>query len=553
MRAFPLLPLVITVLAFVVCGVMPVRADAASEGPATSPVVHDETAKVPIEFYLARGEAGACGQGCNEWIVAEGKIDTKAAQKLRQLLLKLNGRQPPIFFHSPGGSVDGALALGRLIHQQKLTVSVGRTVPLGCDRDKPLEESCLALKRSGQEVEAKIDPTIAMCNSGCVYALTAGAVRLVPPWVKVGIHDVARDPDRMVLPGHSEAEEKRVTYGRIRSFLREVGADESLLTAAAAVPSNSLKFLQRDEIVHFRIDTREFGETPWQFTDKPAPSIRKRFFVRTDSEQTPYIDAVMGMDCGFGASMGVVFARQHLAVEPVSQSDQATISVANKSLRFGKAKSQTLYQRSSLVAMDAFDAVADTSTIVVPGVEVGREDDVTLNMDGFLAAHAKLREVCPEARRTAQSTTNWPGAQTVWPSTQTTRLPVARLTTIAQNEPPGPAAETRTYEFTKVAAAGQKLRVEFLYAIQPDCSSAGKIAVRVLEQPQHGTLTIEEGQGFTFFPKDNPRFACNTVKSDGTLVFYQPNQDYLGSDSVTLYVILPFGNTVTRHYAIQVK
>src|SRR6266700_5718935 len=107
-----------------------------------------------IVFYLARGEADACGRDCNEWIAAEGKIDAGAAQRLRRLLAKLGRRRPPIFFHSPGGSVAGSIELGRLIRGQKLAVSVSHTVARGCDRAKLLDKSCDALKRSGQELEA---------------------------------------------------------------------------------------------------------------------------------------------------------------------------------------------------------------------------------------------------------------------------------------------------------------------------------------------------------------------------------------------------------------
>lgn len=89
-----------------------------------------------IEFYLAHGEADACGRGCNEWIVAEGKIDLDAVMRLRTLLLKLGGRRPPLYVHSPGGSVSGSIALGRLIREQRLTVSVAHTVAVGCDRER---------------------------------------------------------------------------------------------------------------------------------------------------------------------------------------------------------------------------------------------------------------------------------------------------------------------------------------------------------------------------------------------------------------------------------
>src|SRR5262249_26828742 len=150
-----------------------------------------------MEFYLARGEADACGRGCNEWIAAEGRIDLGAAPRLRRLLGKLGARRPPIYFHSPGGAVVGSLALGRLIRGHKLHTGVGLTVPFGCDRDKPFETSCEAQKRSGLGLKSEFDPAGGgMCNSACVFALAGGVARVIPPGIKLGIHDIALDPPR---------------------------------------------------------------------------------------------------------------------------------------------------------------------------------------------------------------------------------------------------------------------------------------------------------------------------------------------------------------------
>jgi transglutaminase-like putative cysteine protease len=115
---------------------------------------------------------------------------------------------------------------------------------------------------------------------------------------------------------------------------------------------------------------------------------------------------------------------------------------------------------------------------------------------------------------------------------------------------PGPS---RPLELARVAAAGERLRVEFLYAIEPDCSSMGTTSVRILEQPQHGRLTVQKGRGFTGFEKDNQRYDCNTRKSDGTYVFYQPKTGYGGKDSFTLDVIFPTGQASRRQYAIDVR
>ena len=78
-------------------------ADAVSASPGSAKVSPAEAKpEAEIAFYLARGDADACGRGCNEWIAAEGKIDLSAAQRLRSLLAKLGGRRPPVYFHSPG-------------------------------------------------------------------------------------------------------------------------------------------------------------------------------------------------------------------------------------------------------------------------------------------------------------------------------------------------------------------------------------------------------------------------------------------------------------------
>jgi hypothetical protein len=85
------------------------------------------------------------------------------------------------------------------------------------------------------------------------------------------------------------------------------------------------------------------------------------------------------------------------------------------------------------------------------------------------------------------------------------------------------------------------------------CSSKGQTTVRVLTHPAHGKLTVENGQAFTNFPKDNQRYDCNTRRSDGTLVFYEPSSDYTGGDSATIYIIYPSGAAQTRHYSLEVK
>jgi Domain of Unknown Function with PDB structure (DUF3857)/Transglutaminase-like superfamily len=108
-------------------------------------------------------------------------------------------------------------------------------------------------------------------------------------------------------------------------------------------------------------------------------------------------------------------------------------------------------------------------------------------------------------------------------------------------------------ELAKAVAVGQKLRVEFLYAIEPDCSSMGVTSVRILEPPQHGKLTVKNGQGFTSFAKENQRYGCNMQKSPGTFVYYEPAPGFAGKDSMTLDIIFPTGQSSKQRYAIDVR
>ena len=382
-----------------------------------------------------------------------------------------------------------------------------------------------------------------MCNSSCVYALAGGAVRRVPPWVKLGIHDLGVDPNSSLPRGVSLTTVMRLSHARVRSYLRAMGIDDALFSAAVATPFESIRLVQRDEIARFGIDRREFGETVWRFSDGAAPKIIKLFFVRIDGDQPHYVDGVIEVGCNLAGGMFLILARQQLGSDAESSaagSAATTIAVNGKQVVMKRVAGASLYARSGWVMISTFSTVGDGATIELPGPELGRKElgNVTLTLNGFSAAYARLQSRCSPATpmsvsRPAQKWGTLPDAVAASPNSQ--------------------ALWHQTLELTRVAAAEQKFRLDFLYKILPGCSSAGALTVRVIEQPRHGTLAIEKGQASTDFPKDDERAACNTRESSGTLVFYQSSADYRGVDSITLYVVSPLGDAVTRHYTIDVK
>jgi hypothetical protein len=518
----------------------PARADPAAPNAAQA---------TPIEFYLAHGDVNACGPGCSEWIAAEGKIDVGAADRFRQLLRKLGDRRPPVYFHSPGGKVNDAMELGRLFRDKKFVVSVGHTVPLNCGSDKQPVNSCEARKHAGQAVEAEISAKDYECNSSCVYALAGGAVHLVPPWVKLGIHDIGIDPNTSMPRGVSVTMVMRLSHTRLRSYLRTMGIDDALFSAVVATPNESIKLLQRDDIVRFGIDRREFGESAWRFLDEPTPKIRKFFFVRTDGDQPHYVDGEIEVGCNAGGGMYLALARQQLGSDAESSgagSPAASIAVNGKQVSLNRVASASFYIRSGRMAINTLDTVGNDATIELPGSELGRKElgNVTLTLDGSATAFAKLRPRCPGQMSGQRTVSSLPQSQGPQPGP-----PAAAVKTSA----PAQGKDSAMLELTRVAIAEQKLQLDFIHYIWPDCKSVGPVTVRVLEQPQHGALSIEYGQAFTDFPADDKRAACNARESKGTLVFYQPNADYRGADSITVSALSESGHALTRHYSIDVK
>jgi hypothetical protein len=395
----------------------------------------------PMVFFVAKGEANACGPGCNEWIAAYGKVDVAAAQRLRKLLAKLGRRKLPIFLHSGGGAVLGSIELGRLIRSQKIEVSVARTIPSGCSRDKLRDSSCEALMRSGQDLASELDPSGAMCNSGCVLALSGGAVRSVPPWVKLGVHAIGVDLEKTPVRGAALAAATRAANARIVEFLRDMGINKALFDTSNAVPHESSRFLQRDELVRFGIDTREFGETSWWYVEKPIVAIAKGFFVRTGKQEPAYPNALLRLSCA-GKAIRLTFARERTLSEPAGAGQRPlrlSVNGSRMDLSY-PALSEKLEIRTILLSGNVVHSLDDKSAIEVfgfdPDINNEPQSHVTLNMDGFSAAYAKLRKACdassavndgcgvgdfsprcaPEALRTWPPKPSTAGGPPAWPS-----------------------------------------------------------------------------------------------------------------------------------------
>jgi hypothetical protein len=378
--------------------------------PASAQTTLASTTPPDMVFYVAKGGPHACGHDCDQWIVADGVFDTRAAQRLRLLLWKLAGRKLPVFFNSPGGNTSGALELGRLLRSERLVAGIGRTTPDGCDRNKLYDEACKALKRDG--VAAELDDTTAQCHSACVYALAGAAVRLVPPGARLGIHTAAVRP-RVPVEAIVIAEAKAQADRRIDVYLQEMGMDRALFAAANAIPNQSLRFLQRYEIIRFGLDRRQFGETSWHYVERPRPAITKAYFVRTGHQQLagpqgiPYRNAFLRMSCGDANLMPLTVGIEMARDEEGIGSRSLTIAVNGAPVENGwrpefpiRSDPTRFDLRTTNVMADRMAEVDDGGSIEIlaPFPKGGPQSTVRLTMDGFSEAYARLRKTCDAAR-----------------------------------------------------------------------------------------------------------------------------------------------------------
>jgi hypothetical protein len=352
-----------------------------------------------MAFFVATGEADACGSGCEAWIAADGKIDPDAAQRLRKLLAKLAPRRLPVILHSGGGSVLGAIELGRLIRSRNIEVSVARTVPIECSRDRPSDKPCEMLKRSGKDLVSELDSNGAMCNSACVLTLSGGAVRSVPPLVRLGVHAIGIDLGKTQIRGAAIAAVTRAANSRIVEFLRDMGINKALFDTSNSVPHESTRFLQRDEFVRFGIDTREFGETDWRFVEKPSAAIAKGFFVRSGEANPALPEALIRLSCGAGKAMRLTLARERSTSNRIGASLhplRVTVNGSRIDLPYA-TPGETIEMRTTVVWPDAIDSADDKGAIEISGFGPEPQRRIILNMVGFSAAYAKLRRACDES------------------------------------------------------------------------------------------------------------------------------------------------------------
>jgi hypothetical protein len=93
----------------------------------------------------------------------------------------------------------------------------------------------------------------------------------------------------------------------------------------------------------------------------------------------------------------------------------------------------------------------------------------------------------------------------------------------------------------KVVPSGKPLILYRVSAVNPDCTSAGEMVLRVAQGPEHGRVSIHHAGVFSEFPASNVRSACNGRRTRGVEATYVSQRGYLGWDTVVLESFGPLG------------
>lgn len=228
----------------------------------------------PMQFGIVRSDAPGCEPICPEWISAEGSIETETPALFKRFLKKLGGRKLPIIVNSPGGSVDAALQLGRMIRKNKFDIAVGTTKFTGCP---PGMDFCQP--GEGATYFGVASDSGAICNSACPLMFAGGVRRLAGGQAYVGVHQITTTyfPTRRqyrttyqtvrgrkyqvtteyIIQGDSYKVYKmsKSLERRLAAYFSEMGVEKGVLLTMKNTPASAIHQLELHNMLQMKLVT----------------------------------------------------------------------------------------------------------------------------------------------------------------------------------------------------------------------------------------------------------------------------------------------------------
>jgi hypothetical protein len=203
---------------------------------------------LPMRFDLRlQGPADSCGAKCQLWISASGTITAETPRDFELFAQGHDLAGATVALDSDGGSVRGAIALGRDIRRLGLDTTVGRIIDLAAAEQ--------------YTPRAKFSPR-ADCESMCGFVLLGCVHRAVPPKARVLVHQIwlgdRRDDPTAANYSAEDLVLVQRDIGRLAQYTIDMGGSIELLNLALRIPPwEPMHALTLDETRRTRLATEE--------------------------------------------------------------------------------------------------------------------------------------------------------------------------------------------------------------------------------------------------------------------------------------------------------
>jgi hypothetical protein len=219
---------------------------------------------LPMTFAsVSEGPAAACAPKCRQLIAASGMITAETPRQFLAYMRDNPAQGATVVLESDGGSVLGALELGRAIRRLGLATTVGRVV----------ERRPKGGVKFG-ELNSRVD-----CQSMCAFVVLGGVTRSVPLEAQVLVHQIwLGDRREDAVAANYSAEDLVVVQrdiGSIVQYTVEMGGDIELVQLSLkAPPWEPMRVLSRDELRRTRLDLDEpISEKPSATKTAAGPAM----------------------------------------------------------------------------------------------------------------------------------------------------------------------------------------------------------------------------------------------------------------------------------------
>jgi hypothetical protein len=155
-------------------------------------------------------------------LLAIGTIVPGSAKAFAAEVEKRGSYVKTVVLHSPGGSLNDALAMGRLIREKKFATEI----------------------ESGS-----------YCSSACPLVFAGGVERRAGPKAAIGVHRVITVSNGP-LPEFDGMEDGQRISAQCQKYLRDMGIDLAVWIHAMETPNDELYYFKADELLSLKLATQ---------------------------------------------------------------------------------------------------------------------------------------------------------------------------------------------------------------------------------------------------------------------------------------------------------